>query len=36
MIGKWLINDMMEYQADTKIAVYEELVITWENADVIK
>lgn len=26
----------MEYYADTKTGVYEELVITWENVGVIK
>lgn len=31
-MGKWLVNDMMEYYADTKTDVYEELVVTWENA----
>ena len=33
---KMLINNMMEYYADTKTDVYEELVVTWENVGVIK
>lgn len=31
-----LTNNTMEYYADTKTGVYEELVITWENVGVIK
>ena len=33
---KMLTNNTMEYYADTKTDVYEELVITWENVGVIK
>lgn len=28
IIEKWLVNDRMEYHADTKTVVYKELVIT--------
>lgn len=36
VIGKQLVNDLMEYYADIKTYAYEELVITGESADVIQ